>query len=146
MKSAEEVEASYAKDQAAKDDGVAAGANKGWVDVLASMASDEQDGQGLEQPGDAAGVAAKDWYDVLATMNLDDGADVASGGGVEEEANKDEGWADFLSRLQQSDGQEKGSWGLVPTVDTLDVNRFTGRWFQVREGGRRGCSRARESR
>lgn len=61
-------------------------------------------------------------------MKLDEAAGVASA----EESDKDEGWAGFLSKLQQSDGEEEGTWGLVPTVDALDVNRFTGRWFQVR--------------
>lgn len=83
--------------------------------------------QGLQEAGAAAGVA-KDWFDVLATMKLDEAAHVAG----DESFNKDEGWADFLSTLQQSDGEED-SWGLVPTVDALDVNRYTGRWFQVRE-------------
>lgn len=86
----------------------------------------DQNGQALKEGGDAAG-AAKDWFDVLATLNLDDAEHVANDG----EINKDQGWADFLSNLQQS-GDEEGLWGLVPTVDALDVNRFTGRWYQVR--------------
>lgn len=92
------------------------------------MESDEEYAQALQQGGDGDGAAdAKDWFDVLATLKLDDAAHVPNG----EEFIKDEGWADFLSKLPQS-GAEEGSWGLIPTVDALDVNRFTGRWYQVR--------------
>ena len=128
MESEEGAKAGDVSDKALKEGGDATGAEKDWLDVLEAMESSDEYAQAVKQGGDGAGDA-KDWFDVLATLNLDDAARVAK----DEDFSKDEGWADFLSKLQQSDG-EGVSWGLIPTVDALDVNRFTGRWYQVRVG------------
>eukprot|EP00752_Nemacystus_decipiens_P007034 g6310.t1 len=127
MGSEEEGEAQDANGQAVEEgDDVARAAKKNWLDALETLQKSEEYAQALKQAGDVDGAAdAKDWFDVLATLNLDDATHVAN----DEEFHKGGGWADFLSKLQQPGGEE-GAWGLIPTVDALDVNRFTGRWYQ----------------
>lgn len=106
-----------------------------WFDALASMKWDEGDeaAYASEQHFNKAGVVelAKDWFDVLAAMKWDEEDEAAY---ANDEDIKHEGtWTDFLSKAQMD--HEKGAWSPVDTVTALDVNRYSGRWYQVRGAG-----------
>lgn len=127
MKWDEGDEAAYASEQDLSEAGVVAPA-KDWLDALEAIhqhqrnvphASDE-DEAGVVEP-------AKDWFDVLASMKWDekDNAAYASGENIHEGT-----WTDFLSKVKLD--HNEGSWSPVDTVAALDVNRFAGRWYQVR--------------
>lgn len=131
MKWDEGDELAYARDQDLNKAGVVEPA-KDWIDALEAL----QQGEGKEIPyasdEDEAGFVepAKDWFDVLATMKWDeeDEAAYASEGDIK---HKDT-WTEFLSKVHLN---KEGSWSPVDTVTALDVNRFTGRWYQVRGAG-----------
>lgn len=123
-------ETAYAREQDLNEAG-ATGPAKDWIDALEAL----QPGEGKEVPyasdEDEAGFVepAKDWFDVLATMKWDeeDEAAYTSDGDIKHEGT----WMQFLSKVHLD---KKGSWSPVDTVTTLDINRFTGRWYQVRWG------------
>ncbi len=107
--------------------GNAGGGLEGWADALAAMGEMEAYEAGL-----GAAPRKQDWFDALATMKLGEEADEGPYAASDEDVNPDSGgsWADFLSKVEQAG---EGSRSPVPTVSALDVNRYVGRWYQVRE-------------
>lgn len=126
-------EAAYASEQNLNEAGVVE-PGKDWLDVLAAMKPDEEDEVSYasdEDLNEADVVEPKDWFDVLATMKWDEEDEAAYPS--DEDVIHEGTWTDFLSKVQLD--HEKGSWSPVDTVTTLDVNRYAGRWYQVRRAG-----------
>lgn len=72
--------------------------------------------------------------DVLETLETLDWGEVEAGYASDEDVNAGRSWADVLSQMQWD--EEEGtwspeSWKPVEPVTELDINRYSGRWYQV---------------
>ncbi|CBN77358.1 conserved unknown protein [Ectocarpus siliculosus] len=74
-----------------------------------------------------------DWVDVLETLETLDWDKVGAGYASDEDVNAGSSWTDVLSQMQWD--EEEGTWSLeswkpVEPVTELDINRYSGRWYQ----------------